>query len=111
MWTRLQKIGPLSAWQVCKMVSFSQRVAVPDDVLMREVRGEALLLNLKTEIFLSLDAVGASMWKQLTGASSIQTAYEALLDEFDVDPDTLKHDLAALIDDLLRQGLISLSDS
>lgn len=93
------------------MVSFSQRVAVPDDVLIREVRDEALLLNLKTEVFLSLDAVGASMWRVLTDAPTIQTAYETLLNEYDVDPDRLRHDLTALIDDLLRQGLITLSDT
>lgn len=89
--------------------SFSQRMRPADDVLVQVLDGEAVLLNLNTETYFGLDEVGARMWTLLTESDSIQTAYESLLAEYDVAPEQLRADLAALIDRLLKQGLITLA--
>lgn len=89
-------------------VSFAQRTTPADDVLVQMLDGEAVLLNLNTESYFGLDEVGARMWTLLTESDSIQTAYEALLEEYDVTPEQLRADLAALIDRLVEQGLITL---
>ena len=60
-------------------VSFSSRVVVPDTVLFREFDDEAVVLNLDTESYLGLDAVGTRMWTVLTHQPSIQAAYNILL--------------------------------
>jgi Coenzyme PQQ synthesis protein D (PqqD) len=87
-------------------ITFSQRIAAPDDVLIQMLDGEAVLLNLDTESYFGLDEVGARMWTLLTESDSIQTAYEALLKEYDVTPEQLRADLIGLIDRLAEQGLI-----
>ena len=89
--------------------SFSARTTVAPDVLFRVVGNEAVLLNLKTELYLGLDPVGTEMWVVLTSTSSIQAAYESLLQEFDVAPERLRQDLNDFIEKLLDQGLIELS--
>ena len=88
--------------------SFSSRATVAPDVLFRLVGNEAVLLNLKTELYLGLDPVGTEMWVVLTNTSSIETAYNSLLQEFDVDPQRLRQDLSDFIEKLLAQGLIEL---
>jgi hypothetical protein len=87
-------------------IAFENRVQVPSDVLLSELDGESVLLNLKTETYFGLDQVGTRMWSLVTTADSIQAAYEALKDEYEVDPDRLRNDLAALLDKLLDQGLL-----
>jgi len=43
------------------MINFSDKITVPDTVLFRELDGESVLLNLKTESYLGLDDVGTRM--------------------------------------------------
>ena len=89
--------------------SFSSRVSVAQDVLFRIVGEEAVLLNLKTELYLGLDPVGTRMWNVLVEASSIQAAYDALLLEYEVEPSRLREDLDEFLGKLLEQGLIQIS--
>ena len=86
--------------------SFSARVRVASDVMFRLVGDEGVLVNLNTERYLGLNAVGTRMWTALGNASSIEAAYEELLQEYDVDPARLRADLDEFIDRLLGQHLI-----
>lgn len=92
-------------------ISFSQRVIAPEDVLVRELEEQSVLLNLETEQYFSLDEVGTRMWALLTDRGSIQAAYDALLAEYDVTPDLLRSDLIALIERLQEKGLLTLNDA
>ena len=90
-------------------LSFSDRVTVAEDVLFRLVGEEAVLLNLKTEVYLGLDPVGTRMWVLLNSSPSIQAGYDALLLEYEVDADRLRQDLDELLGQFLEQGLIEVS--
>ena len=87
-------------------VSFSDRVMVAPDVLFRLAGEEAVLLNLNTEQYLGLNLVGTRMWSVLSSASSIQAAYDELLQEYEVEPAQLRADVEEFIEQLLRQKLI-----
>lgn len=87
-------------------LSFDQAVHIPETVLVRVLDEESVLLNLDSETYFGLDAVGTRMWTLLTTAPSIQAAYETLLTEYDVAPDVLRYDLQALLQQLLEQGLL-----
>jgi hypothetical protein len=87
-------------------VSFSDRVRVAPDVRIRLVGDEAVLLNLHTERYLGLNLAGTRMWSVLSTASSIQAAYDELLQEYDVEPARLRADLEEFIDQLLGQQLV-----
>ncbi len=88
--------------------SFSSRVNIAPDVMLRIIGEEAVILNLKSELYLGLDPVGTRMWTVLHGAPSIQAAYELLLAEFEVEPERLRRDLDKLLEQMLEQGLIEL---
>lgn len=88
-------------------VSFTERVSVAPDVLFRLVGDEGVLVNLKTERYLGLNPVGTRMWHVLGSAGSIQAAYDALLQEYEVEPAQLRTDLEEFIDQLLAQKLIA----
>jgi hypothetical protein len=79
---------------------------LPDHVKIRELDGEAVLLNLDSEKYFGLDEVGTSMIKALTSGGTVEEACASLLEEYDVAPDTLKADLDQLITKLLAKGLI-----
>jgi len=87
-------------------ISFDQTVRVAPEVLVSELDGESVILNLRSETYFGLDRVGTRMWLVATAAASIGEAFEALREEFDVEPDTLKGDLVALLENLCAQGLL-----
>jgi hypothetical protein len=86
--------------------AFSACVRVAPDVMFRLVGDEGVLVNLTTERYLGLNAVGTRMWTALGSASSIEAAYEQLLQEYDVEPARLRADLEEFVDRLLAQQLI-----
>ena len=90
------------------VVSFTSRVIVSDDVLVRGIQSESILLNLTNERYYGLDEVGTHMWDVLESSSSVQEAFDRLLAEYDVDESTLRTDLTEFVSLLLEQGLIEL---
>jgi hypothetical protein len=87
-------------------ISFSDRVTVPDDVLISQLQEESVILNLDSERYYGLDDVGTRFLSVLTTSDSIETAYDQLRREYDVDPNILRNDLLALVENLVDQGLL-----
>ena len=56
------------------MIFFSVRATVPTNVLIRFLDQESVLLNLETERYFGLDAVGTRMWQVVTAAPSVEAA-------------------------------------
>jgi hypothetical protein len=89
---------------------FTARVSVPAHVLVRDLDGESVVLSLETEQYFGLDEVGTRMWALLVGANSIQSAFDSLLAEYDVDPGRLRADVERLIGELSERGLLVVND-
>ena len=90
-------------------ISFSDRVTIPDDVLISQLQEESVILNLDSERYYGLDDVGTRFLSVLTTSQSIEAAYDRLRNEYDVDPQVLRNDLAALVKNLIDQGLVEIS--
>jgi hypothetical protein len=91
-------------------LSFAQSVSIAENVMFRELDGEAVILDLEAERYYGLDEVGTRMWVTVTEAASIEAAFTELLDEYDAEPGTLRDDLVELLTALLDRGLIEVSD-
>jgi len=89
-------------------ISFSDRVRMPDDVLISNLQEESVILNLDSERYYGLDDVGTRFLSVLNTSDSIEAAYEVLRDEYDVDALNLRQDLIELVDALVKQGILSL---
>jgi hypothetical protein len=88
------------------MLAFSNGAMVPAHGLIRDMHGEAVLLNLETEIYFGLDATGTRMWELVTNSPTIETAYDTLVEEFEVKPEVLRHHLTELLGQLVQNGLL-----
>lgn len=88
--------------------SGNTRVSVPSDTLINVLGGESVLLSLKNQQYFGLDEVGTRMWNALTNSPSVEVAYESLLEEYEVEPETLRQDLYDLLERLAEQGLVEI---
>ena len=78
---------------------------------MQELDGEAVLLDLNSEVYFGLDKTGCEFWKVLGAETSVENTWRMLCDRFDASPDTLATDLEAFILELLKLGLLQHVDS
>ena len=91
------------------MILLQQKVTISPEVLSQEVDEETVLLDLKSESYFGLDEVGTRIWQLLNDGGSLQTVFDTLLDEYDVDEKQLEKDLQGHIAQLVEAGLISLT--
>ena len=84
------------------------RVTIPSDVLVRVINGESFVLNVQTECYFGMNAVGARMFELLGESPSVGDAFDRIQREYDVNPETLQADFDRLIAELLDQGLLEL---
>ena len=90
-------------------ISFDRKLMIAQDTLINVIEGESVLLNLKSESYFGLDPIGTRMWTLLANSDSIQSAFETLLGEYDVDADKLRLDMQDLIEKLIANGLMEVA--
>jgi hypothetical protein len=84
-------------------------VAVSPDVLSQELEGETVVLDLRSERYYVLDDVGTRMWQLLATLGDPAAVCARMLDEYDVDAESLRRDLGALIAKLAEAGMVEVA--
>lgn len=86
------------------------RLTISEEVVVRDLGGEAILLDLATSTYFGLDAVGTRIWHLLAEQQPTDAIVLRLLQEFDVDEHRLRLDLDKLVMQLLEKKLLIASD-
>jgi hypothetical protein len=76
------------------------------DLASVDLDDEAAILNLKTGIYFGLNEVGAWIWRLIQEPRAVAAIREAVLAEFEVEPEVCQADLQALLRDLEHNQLI-----
>ena len=93
------------------MVGLAQRIDISENVLCEYLDGDAVLLDLTGETYFTLKGTSARMWELLTNLKDNDAVIEQLLIEFDVERSIVEQDLAELIADGAKAGILHVSDS
>jgi Coenzyme PQQ synthesis protein D (PqqD) len=104
------RIGARKASGAIKAISFDMKASVPADVLLQELQGESVLLNLESGVYFGLNEVGTRMWAVLTTTGSLQAAYDALLPEYEIEAEQLERDFRGLVEKLVENGLVKIRE-
>ena len=93
------------------MLTLKQKVTIKKDILVQNVDGELVLLNLESEEYFGLDDIGTVMWSLLQESESVQVAYDRLLDRYDVEPEELKQDFLNLVEQFIKHELVEVTSA
>jgi len=88
-----------------------QTIQIAPDVLFQEVSGETVLLDLESEQYFGLDAVGTRIWALIGEGVSVGEMVDTLLQEYEVERATLQSDVEELVGKLSEAGLVRLGDA
>lgn len=83
-------------------------ITISKDVLAQEVAGETVLLDLRSDNYFGLDAVGTRVWQLLNEGKAGSLLIDTLLGEYKVEREVLEKDIAELLDRLSEAGLIEI---
>jgi hypothetical protein len=84
--------------------------ATPDsDVIVTELDGEAVLLNLETKLYFSLNATGVAIWKLLDEGLTLGQIGERLFQEYDVTPEKAQQCVLELVGQLNDENLVTVT--
>ncbi len=87
---------------------YTQKITISEQTMTQEVDGETVILDLKSENYFGLDIVATRIWQLLQVNGDLQSAFDILLAEYDVQADQLKSDIDTLIENLQEAGLVRL---
>src|SRR5580704_14808507 len=94
-------------------VNFSPETVVvaAKDQVSCDLGGEAAVLNIKNGVYYGLDPIGAQVWKLLQKPQRVSEISDAVLREYEVEPERCRRDLQTLLERLLQEGLIEVRNS
>jgi len=92
------------------MISTQSTVVAARDQVSSNLDGEAAILNLKNGVYYGLDPVGARIWSLIQEPTTVAELRDAIVEEYEVEPDRCERDLLALLRDLAAEGLIEVRD-
>ena len=83
-------------------------IVIPSpEVLVQELDGEGVLLNLESERYFGLDDVGTRVWQHLLEHRRLERVCEEMQKEFDVDESRLRTDILQLVEELIEAGIVT----
>lgn len=84
-------------------------ITISKHVLFQELAGETVLLDLQSESYFGLDAVGTRVWQLLNDGHNELEIVEILLTEYDVKRGELTRDVRELLNRLSAAKLIEVA--
>lgn len=68
--------------------------------------GSSTMVLLPSMEYLELDEVGAAIFERLDSPRTVDEVVDELVQEYDVDVDTLRHDVTEYLELLVRRGAV-----
>ncbi|HEY9190788.1 MAG TPA: PqqD family protein [Sulfurovum sp.] len=87
-------------------MDLNQKIIFADTVFAQEVDDEMVILDMESENYFGLDEVGTSIWQAMQEHGTLQDVFDALLEQYDVEPEILEKDLSDFVEKLLESGLV-----
>jgi hypothetical protein len=91
------------------MTTIDSIIKVSGDVILQELDGEAILLDMQSEIFFGLDPVGTDIWQLLKTHGHVKTVARILAENYQAGEDDLAEKLLDFIDKLRAKGLVEIA--
>jgi hypothetical protein len=92
-------------------ISVSTIVRCSPKPLASELEGNVVLLDLETGLYYGFEGVGARVWGLLQDRRRVAEIRDALVQEYDVEPERCERDLLKLLDRAAQAGLIEVDSA
>lgn len=77
-----------------------------ENVVSRRIDDETVLLNLKSNVYYSMDEIGTYIWEKIDGVKSMADIADDMRKEYEVGEGEPEKSVRAFIDDLKKEKLL-----
>ncbi|MGH9892303.1 MAG: PqqD family protein [bacterium] len=88
-----------------------RRISIAVDVVFEILDREAVLLNLNTGVYFTLNEVGTRIWQLIEQRRNPSQIRQTLLEEYNVQREVIDADLNELLSELASRGLVFVDDT
>lgn len=88
-------------------MNLSGKLAIPPQVMARQVGDEHVILDLASGTYFGLDPVGSRAWELLSTGKSLAEVCDTMIEEYDVTRATLEADILALVQTMIERQLVN----
>ena len=92
------------------MKIIDKKIKPYSEVTYTEFDDEAVLLNLETKIYYTLNKPAIYVWQLLNSGINLSEIVQRVGEEFEVDRETAEKNVSDLIDKLVREQLVRFTD-
>ena len=82
-----------------------------EEVAAKVIDGEAIIINLANGIYYSMDKVGGLIWDLVQVGYSLEEIIVAVTERYDVSRERVQADVQELVEELLRENLVSVLEN
>ena len=80
-------------------------------VAAKVIEGEAIIMNLSTGMYYSMDGVGALLWEWVERGHSVGEIVDGLADRYETSISQVQADVEHLLDQVIQEGLVSIASA
>ena len=91
-------------------ISSTSIVAARRDLLCSDLPDGAVILDLVSGVYYTLDSMGTFIWQMIQDRSTVQSVIDAVLAQYAVDRDRCEHDVLKLFNEMKVHKLIEVDN-
>jgi len=89
-------------------IEINTRVTRVADLMFTRVDEDIVILNMKTDNYIALDAIGRRIWELLETPRRVDEICRQLSQEFSGDPEQITTDVLAFLDELQTEQMLNI---
>jgi hypothetical protein len=78
-----------------------------DKVAWRVLEDKCILLHLNSGIYYTLNEAGKFLWESFDGKKQLMEIHGEMMDRYDVERETARSDILEIVEDLMKEDLVS----
>jgi len=91
-------------------ISRASIVVATKDQVSSDLAGETVVLSMQSAMYYGLDQVGSRVWELVREPIRVSDILDAIMNEYDVEPEQCEADVRAFLGELAAKGLIEVRD-
>jgi hypothetical protein len=82
-----------------------------EEIAAKVIDGEAIMINLASGIYYSLDKVGGLIWEMIERGRTLEEMMSAIIARYEVSREQVKTDIEQLVNELLQENLVTAAEN
>lgn len=91
------------------MIVLKEKLCIDPDVLASDIEEEAVLLQLRTKLYYTLNTTGFRIWQSLKNGSTIGETIAMIQEEYNISPEKAQESVENITEQFIEEKLMTIA--